>query len=80
MSRPKTLFVPRRTFVMSMLTMLTMLLLAASAALAQDPNVCDEPGESPNVLVGELHQLSRFGSYNGITAYSVGTVSCNVRA
>ncbi len=54
--------------------------LVATGALAQgaDPNACDDPSESPNVIVGNLHQIQRWGTVNGITAYSVGTTSCNV--
>ncbi|QOJ00264.1 MAG: hypothetical protein HRU70_07085 [Phycisphaeraceae bacterium] len=32
----------------------------------------------PDVIVGDLHQLTRWGEVGGITAYSVGTVSCNI--
>ncbi len=49
----------------------------------------DPPGEGednggaslltgPDVIVGDLHDLSRYGTTGGITAYSVGTVSCNI--
>ena len=31
-----------------------------------------------DVIVGDLHQLARWASIGGITAYSVGTVSCNI--
>ena len=39
---------------------------------------CTFSGESPDVIVGDLHELSRYGSTGGITGYSVGTVSCNL--
>ncbi len=31
-----------------------------------------------DVIVGDLHSLSSWGSLSGITAYSVGTTSCNI--
>lgn len=51
--------------------------LTAGPAFAQN-NLCDQPGEFPDVIVGDLHQVQRYGTANGITAYSVGTVSCNI--
>jgi hypothetical protein len=48
------------------------------AALAQDPNICDEPGEAPDVIVGDLHQVNSYGNVGEIYGYSVGTVSCNI--
>ncbi len=50
----------------------------APQAWAQDPNVCDEEGESPDVIVGDLHQVNSYGNVGDIYAYSVGTVSCNI--
>ncbi|MCA8922409.1 MAG: fibronectin type III domain-containing protein, partial [Planctomycetes bacterium] len=32
----------------------------------------------PDVIVGDLHDLARYGSANGITAFAVGTTSCNL--
>lgn len=32
----------------------------------------------PDVIVGDLHDLARYGRENGITAFSVGTTSCNI--
>jgi hypothetical protein len=37
-----------------------------------------EAGETPDVIVGDLHELARYGTANGITGYAVGTTSCNV--
>ncbi len=34
-------------------------------------------GGTPDVIVGSLHQVQRYGQYQGITSYSVGTTSCN---
>ena len=60
-------------------TILAALLLSAPAALAGgDPNVCDEPGDAPDVVVGDLHEVNSYGNVGDIYAYSVGTVSCNV--
>jgi len=53
------------------------LMTLSGPALAQIDNVCD-PGESPDVIVGSLHQERRNGELNGITAFSIGTTSCNV--
>ena len=35
-------------------------------------------GNGPDVIVGDLHDLARYGRSNGITAFAVGTTSCNV--
>ncbi len=32
----------------------------------------------PDVIVGDLHETGNYGSSNGISAFSVGTVSCNI--
>jgi len=52
--------------------------LLGPAAMAQDPNVCDQAGEDPDVIVGDLFEVNRYGDLGGITAFSVGTYSCNV--
>jgi hypothetical protein len=40
---------------------------------------CKFSGESPDVIVGDLMGVDRYSpSVNGITAYAVGTYSCNV--
>ena len=57
----------------------TLLLWAVLApSLAQDPNVCDEQGEEPDVIVGDLIGVLRHGRVGDITAFSIGTTSCNV--
>ena len=58
-------------------------LLAAAVFVAMTPavaqnNQCDEPGEAPDVIVGSLHQVNDYGTVGGISAYSVGTVPCNI--
>jgi hypothetical protein len=58
--------------------LLLLAFLPAAARAQGDPNACDEAGESPNVIVGDLHQVERWGNVGGITAFSIGTYSCNV--
>jgi hypothetical protein len=56
-----------------------MLLLAmVGPAVAQDPNECDEPGDFPDVIVGDLQDIERWGAVGDITGFSVATFSCNV--
>jgi hypothetical protein len=50
-------------------TGLVMVALAGAAALAAG---------GPDVIVGDLHQVTRWGTLNGKQSYSVGTVSCNI--
>jgi hypothetical protein len=57
---------------------LAMLVVLGPTTWAQDPNTCDEPGEFPDVIVGDLHQLNNYGPVGDLYGYSVGTVSCNV--
>jgi hypothetical protein len=54
------------------------LALASPALAAGDPNACDDPSEAPDVIVGDLHQVQRYGNVGGITAFAIGTTSCNV--
>ncbi len=67
------------------------LVIQATAVETPDfpPPSSDPPGEDdgsgplglasgPDVIVGDLHELARYGTSGGITAYAVGTVSCNV--
>ena len=58
--------------------LLVSMLLASTAVQAQDPNVCDEPGDAPDVIVGDLHQVNSYGNVGSIYGYAVGTTSCNV--
>ena len=57
---------------------LAALLAWPSLAPAQDPNECDEPGDEPDVLIGDLHEVTRHGQIGDITAFSVGTYACNI--
>jgi hypothetical protein len=52
--------------------------LASRASFAGDPLLCDEPGEMPDLIVGNLHGVFRHGTTSGITGYSVGTDACNL--
>ncbi len=55
-----------------------LLAVLAFPAAAQSNNVCDEPGEAPDVIVGNISGRVRHGAVGGITAFSVGTTSCNI--
>jgi hypothetical protein len=41
-------------------------------------SACTFSGKSPDVIVGDLVGTSNYGTVSGITAYSVGTTSCNL--
>jgi hypothetical protein len=56
---------------------LVVLLLADSDARAQLDNTC-EPGESPDVTVGDLQDVVSYGDVDGVSAFAVGTYACNV--
>ncbi len=43
-----------------------------------DNNACDLPGEFPDIIVGELYGIHRWGTVGDITAYSFGSESCNI--
>src|SRR5262245_18918077 len=47
-------------------------------ALAQANNLCDQPGEAPDVIVGDISGTLRHGAIGDITAFSIGTTSCNL--
>ena len=51
---------------------------AGAEASAQDPNACDLPGEFPDVIISDLFETRRLGNVGGITAFSLGTESCNL--
>ena len=56
---------------------LSLALVALFQGMALAQQECDA-GETPDVIVGDLHELARYGTVNGITGYAVGTTSCNV--
>jgi len=39
---------------------------------------CSDPATGPDVIVGDLNGLADYGSVGAISAYAVGTTSCNV--
>ncbi len=42
------------------------------------PSSCSNPASGPDVIVGEIPNISNFGSTGGMAGYSLGTTSCNV--
>ena len=58
---------------------LAVLLILTPGARAQggDANTCDAIGDIPDVIVGDMQGIVRNGTASGITAYSIGTFSCN---
>lgn len=54
------------------------LLALAGTAAAQDPNECDEPGDYPDLTLGELESVVLWGPVDGISAYSIGAATCNL--
>ncbi|MCP3981010.1 MAG: hypothetical protein GY716_17070 [bacterium] len=59
------------------LVLFAVLLGLSLPALAQN-NQCDQPGEAPDVIVGDLVGVTRYGVVGDITAFSIGTTSCNI--
>jgi hypothetical protein len=59
-------------------TGLTLLIVSATVAAGNDPSLCDAPNEAPDVIVGDLHNVIGWGSVGSVSAFSVGTTSCNV--
>lgn len=55
----------------------TCLVLAGAAAFGGADNSCDE-GDFPDVIVGDIHETASYPPQGGITAFSLGTWSCNV--
>jgi len=53
------------------------LVVTGSVALAGG-QTCSDPEDSPDVIVGNLHQVNRYGPVGDVTAYAIGTVSCNI--
>jgi hypothetical protein len=39
---------------------------------------CGDPSIGPDVIVGELYDIIKWGTLGGVTSYSLGTYSCNV--
>ncbi len=58
---------------------LALALLGVPAALAaNDPNECDAPGEAPDVIVGDIGAMARWGVVGEMTGFSFSTNSCNI--
>jgi hypothetical protein len=57
---------------------LACLVAATATSAGDDPNVCDEPGEFPDVIVAEIFETRRWGGIGSLTAFTIGTTSCNV--
>jgi len=55
-----------------------LLAFLAFSARAQDGNLCDVAGESPDIIVGDITNPRRLGELGGITAYSFRTDACNL--
>lgn len=54
-----------------------LLLVPVQDALSQDPNTC-EPGEAPNLIVGDINAVTRFGTVDGRTSFAFGDAFCNL--
>ncbi len=51
---------------------------APAAPLRADPNQCDVAGEEPDVIVGRIEDMRRWGKVLDVTAFSFSTTSCNI--
>ena len=67
--------VDRRPVVSALLVLVA--LAAPGAGRAQDANLCDVAGESPDIIVGDITNPRRWGESGGITAYSFRSDACN---
>src|SRR5262245_19963105 len=54
------------------------LVTAIPLAGAQDANMCDQPGEVPDIVVGDLLGVKYYGTIGGISGYAIGTDVCNL--
>ncbi|MGE3109167.1 MAG: GC-type dockerin domain-anchored protein [Phycisphaerales bacterium] len=50
----------------------------ASGSFTVNLQYTDPPNTGPDVIVGDITSIIRWGAVGGITAYSVGTTSCNI--
>lgn len=70
---------PPRALATCLLAVMALGLLSSSArAAGADPNACDDPADAPDVVVGDLYEVARYGNVAGITSFAIGTYSCNV--
>lgn len=54
------------------------LLAAFGSAAAQDPNACDEPGDYPDLILGNLDSVGMWTPIDETFAYSIGASTCNL--
>lgn len=52
--------------------------VAGSRVVAEDPNACDVAGEAPDLLLGDIPAIARWGTLDGKTAFSLGPTTCNL--
>ena len=50
----------------------------SASAQGGDPNVCDVPGEYPDIIIGAVTDVQRYGSVDGMGSFSFETTSCNI--
>jgi len=67
----------RVTTLLAILT-LTFLALTTITLGGVTNNECDEPGEAPDVIMPDIYQVQRWGVVGDVTAFSIGTYSCNI--
>src|SRR5262245_21904773 len=53
-------------------------LVASTPVFSQANNACDQPGEAPDMILGDMADVKRWGSLGGITAFSLGSTTCNI--
>jgi len=63
---------------MALVALVALGLPRGAAAQGGDPEICDAPGDEPNVILGDVYEIRRWGTISGITAFSIGTKSCNL--
>jgi hypothetical protein len=59
------------------ITGVALLVAVAVPASAQTDNICSA-GEAPDIIVGEITSVGYFGTAGGVSAFAIGTDSCNV--
>ncbi|MCP3979477.1 MAG: hypothetical protein GY716_09135 [bacterium] len=52
--------------------------VCAGAPRAADPNLCDVPGERPDLVVGDIVSVNNYGVTDGVASYSLGSDTCNL--
>jgi hypothetical protein len=54
------------------------LLMMFPVVPARADNPCDQEGDEPDVIVSNIYETRRWGVVGDITAFSIGTYSCNI--